>query len=69
MFCLTSLRIVCSCLRRCARVKAYDLETAADKMKPLIGSDTIVLPVLNGIDIADRIGAVVGLEHVFGGLS
>ena len=50
-------------------VKAYDLELAASQMKSLVGPSTLVLPVLNGIDIADRIGEVVGLEHVLGGLS
>jgi 2-dehydropantoate 2-reductase len=50
-------------------VKAYDLEVAAGQMKPLVGPGTAVLPVLNGIDISDSIGEVVGLEHVLGGLS
>jgi 2-dehydropantoate 2-reductase len=48
--------------------KAYDLEDAARRMRPLIGPETAVLPLLNGADIAERIGAVIGAEHVLGGL-
>jgi 2-dehydropantoate 2-reductase len=48
--------------------KAYDLEAASAAMRPLIGPHTTVLPLLNGVDIAERIGAVVGAQHVLGGL-
>jgi len=47
--------------------KAYALEEAAHQTKPLVGPDTAVLPLLNGIDAAERIGAVVGMEHMLGG--
>jgi 2-dehydropantoate 2-reductase len=50
-------------------VKAYDLEGAARIVQPLVGSHTVVLPLLNGVDIAERIGAIVGLEHMLGGLA
>jgi len=50
-------------------VKAYDLQRAAEGLLPLIGKDTAVVPLLNGVDIAERIGAVVGMEHVLGGLA
>ncbi|HEX9841846.1 MAG TPA: 2-dehydropantoate 2-reductase, partial [bacterium] len=48
--------------------KAYDLEAAARQMLPMIGAETTVLPLLNGADIAERIGAVIGQQHVLGGL-
>lgn len=48
--------------------KAYDLEAAARQMQPMIGAETTVLPLLNGADIAERIGAVIGQQHVLGGL-
>jgi 2-dehydropantoate 2-reductase len=48
-------------------VKAYDLEAASHAIRPLLGADTFVLPLLNGMDMADRIGAVVGMERVLGG--
>jgi 2-dehydropantoate 2-reductase len=50
-------------------IKAYDLEGAARQMQPLIGPRTTVLPLLNGADIAERIGAVLGEGHVLGGLA
>jgi 2-dehydropantoate 2-reductase len=50
-------------------VKAYDTEAAAERMRPLVGAHTIVLPVQNGIDGAERIGRVIGPDHVIGGLA
>jgi 2-dehydropantoate 2-reductase len=50
-------------------VKTYDLDSAAQQMSPLISEGTVVIPVQNGIEAADRIGKIVGLEHVLGGVS
>jgi 2-dehydropantoate 2-reductase len=50
-------------------VKAYDTETAARQARPLVGPATVVLPVQNGIDSAERIGAIVGAGHVLGGVA
>jgi len=50
-------------------VKAYDTESAAQRMRPAVGPDTVILPVQNGIDSAQRIGRVVGRQHVIGGLA
>ncbi len=50
-------------------VKTYDLEAAAQQMIPLIGAETVVIPVQNGIDAAERIGEIIGIEHLFGGVS
>lgn len=36
-------------------VKSYDLEGACDRLQSLIGDKTIILPLLNGIDIHERI--------------
>ena len=38
-------------------VKLYDTQAAAEAMRPMIGSDTCVLTVQNGIDSAACIGA------------
>ena len=46
-------------------VKNYDLDTAAEQIKPMIGSETIVLTVQNGVEAPDRIGDIIGSEHVF----
>jgi 2-dehydropantoate 2-reductase len=50
-------------------VKAYDTESAADRLRPAVGRDTVILPVQNGIDSAERISRVVGPGHVIGGLA
>jgi 2-dehydropantoate 2-reductase len=44
--------------------KAIDVETAAAAAKPLLGRDTVVLPIQNGLGSADRIAAVLGDERV-----
>lgn len=48
--------------------KAYDLHSAAGQLSPMLGGETVVLPLLNGVDIAERIGAVIGQEKVLGGV-
>ncbi|MDH4248523.1 MAG: ketopantoate reductase family protein [Deltaproteobacteria bacterium] len=48
--------------------KAYDLESAARSLTPLVNPDTTVLPLLNGVDIAERLGAVLGPDRILGGL-
>jgi 2-dehydropantoate 2-reductase len=48
--------------------KTFDLEGAARSIAPLLRAGTLVLPLLNGLDIADRLAAVVGRDHVLAGL-
>jgi len=50
-------------------VKAYQIEAAATAMRPMIGRDTAVVPLLNGLEIVERIAAVVGEAAVLGGMS
>ena len=50
-------------------VKAYDTEDAAARLRSAVGPDTVILPVQNGIDSAERIGRIVGPRHVIGGLA
>ncbi|MCH7478302.1 MAG: 2-dehydropantoate 2-reductase [SAR324 cluster bacterium] len=47
--------------------KAYGLDAAVQAMRPLVGPATTVLPLLNGVDSAERMGAVLGMQHVVGG--
>jgi 2-dehydropantoate 2-reductase len=49
--------------------KTYSTDEAVHLIKPLVAPDTTVLPLQNGIDAADRIGAVVGMEHMLGGVT
>jgi 2-dehydropantoate 2-reductase len=48
-------------------VKTYHTDEAAQAIKPMVGPDTVVVSFQNGVDAADRIGAVIGLEHLLGG--
>ena len=50
-------------------VKLFDTEEAANLMLPLIGPDTVVLSVQNGVDAEDRIASVIGYEHVIGAMA
>ncbi len=47
--------------------KTYHTDEAAKAIAPMVGPDTAVLSLQNGVDAADRIGAVVGMEHLLGG--
>src|SRR5215210_27464 len=48
-------------------VKAYDNETAIPLLAPLVGPDTVIVTLQNGVDSASDVAAVVGQEHVLGG--
>jgi 2-dehydropantoate 2-reductase len=48
--------------------KTHHFAQALEAMRPLIGPDTTILPLQNGIDAAERIAAVLGRQHVIGGL-
>ena len=40
-------------------VKGYDLATVAVELKPLVGEHTLILPLLNGADIYDRLRSII----------
>ena len=44
--------------------KARDVEHAAERARPLLGPQTVVLPIQNGLGSADRIASVLGEEPV-----
>jgi 2-dehydropantoate 2-reductase len=50
-------------------VKMYDLDVVARQLPPLLGTETVVIPVQNGIDAAERIAAQIGPEPVLGGVA
>ena len=50
-------------------VKTYDLDAAARSAVPLVGPGTAVLPLLNGLDAAERLAAVLGDGKVLGGMT
>ena len=49
-------------------VKAWQVPEAAVEMKPLIGSNTVVLPLQNGVDAAQQLVDTLGSDNVIGGL-
>lgn len=48
-------------------VKAWQVGQAAEAMRPLIGPETFVVPLQNGVEAPSQLAAVFGSEHVFGG--
>ncbi len=48
-------------------VKTYDHATAIPMIRPLMGPNTIVLPLQNGVDSAEDIAAVIGEPATLGG--
>ena len=48
--------------------KAWRLPEAARAMKPLVGKDTSVVPLLNGVEALDVMAEIPGLQPVLGGL-
>lgn len=49
--------------------KTYHTDEAARAIQPMLSPETVVVSLQNGVDAADRIGAVVGTDHVLGGVT
>lgn len=49
-------------------VKAWQISEAARAMGPLIGPDTMVVPLENGVEAPEELTAVLGAGHALGGL-
>ena len=50
-------------------VKLWDVESAGEHIKPLVGPGTAVIPLQNGIDAADRLLPILGSKAVMGGVA
>ena len=48
-------------------VKLWDVESAGEQLRPIVGPKTAVIPVQNGVDAADRLIAILGPAPVMGG--
>src|SRR5207253_2923722 len=48
--------------------KAWQIPEAAERAKPLIGKDTIAVPLENGMEAPEQLAHAFGREHVLGGL-
>ncbi|HSB54939.1 MAG TPA: 2-dehydropantoate 2-reductase [Gemmatimonadales bacterium] len=49
-------------------VKAWQIREAAEAMRPLVGGETLVVPLENGVEAPDEIAEVLGAGHAAGGL-
>jgi len=49
-------------------VKTWQVADAARNLHPMLGPETIVVPLENGVDSPDVLASIVGREHVTGGL-
>ena len=49
-------------------VKAWQVTNAAEAMRPMVGPETFVLPLQNGLEAPTQLAAVLGDQHVLGGL-
>jgi 2-dehydropantoate 2-reductase len=45
-------------------VKGYDLEEVSRRLAPLVGANTVIMPLLNGVDIRERIRRHVSIGIV-----
>jgi len=50
-------------------VKLWDVESAGTHIKPLVGPDTAVIPLQNGIDAPERLLPILGPRAVMGGVA
>jgi len=49
-------------------VKAWQVPEAAEAMRPMVGPQTFVVPLQNGVEAPSELAAALGQEHVLGGL-
>jgi 2-dehydropantoate 2-reductase len=50
-------------------VKLWDVEAAGQAIRPIVVTDTTVIPLQNGIDAAERLAAILGPRAVMGGVA
>jgi 2-dehydropantoate 2-reductase len=50
-------------------VKLYDVEAAAQAARPLLGPDTAVVTLQNGVESPAMVGRILGEPHVVGGVA
>jgi len=50
-------------------VKLWDVESAGEHIRPLVGPDTAVIPLQNGIDAPERLLPILGEKAIMGGVA
>ncbi len=48
-------------------VKLWDVESAGEQIRPIVGPDSTVVALQNGVDAAERLAAILGRGPVMGG--
>lgn len=48
-------------------VKLWDTESAAERLRPIIGSHTVVIPFQNGVESIERLAKIFPREQILGG--
>jgi len=49
--------------------KAFDLQSAIDSVRPFVGTHTVILPLLNGLEHLDALDQAFGRARILGGLA
>lgn len=49
-------------------VKTWQLHEAAESIRPIVGRNTVVVTLQNGVDAGDQVAEVLGAEHVAPGV-
>lgn len=47
--------------------KAWQVHEAAEQMRPMLGPDTVIIPLLNGVEAPEQLAEHLGEKHVLGG--
>lgn len=50
-------------------VKAWQVPVVSQAIRPLVGPDTVIVPVQNGVEAASQLADKFGTKHVIGGLA
>ena len=50
-------------------VKLWDVEAAAETIRPLLSNDTCVVPIQNGVSVTDTLSRILGAEHAIGAVT
>ena len=49
-------------------VKTWQVPEITDAIQPMLGAETVVVPLQNGVEAASQLGEALGQDHVVGGL-
>ena len=50
-------------------VKLWDVEAAAETIRPLLSNDTCVAPIQNGVSVTAALSRLLGVKHVIGAVT